>query len=87
MLQVIALDGTVIHVTCTQKGFYVNGSGRGTFDPRPIAGNACHSHELAVCLLARNQSFAKVRNVWFISFRFLTLFLLPSCHVYLPLIG
>lgn len=54
------MDGTVIHVTCTQGGFYVNGSGRGTFDPKPIAGNPCHSHELAVCLLARNPSFAKV---------------------------
>ncbi|CAN0432225.1 unnamed protein product, partial [Scytosiphon promiscuus] len=59
-LEVIALDGTTIHVTCTQGGFYVNGSMRGNFDPKPIAGNPCYSHELAVCLLARNPSFAKV---------------------------
>lgn len=60
LFQVVALDGTVIHVTCTQGGFYVNASGRGNFDPKPIAGNPCHSHELAVCLLSRNPSFAKV---------------------------
>lgn len=58
--QVVALDGTIIHVTCTQGGFYVNGSMRGNFDPKPIAGNPCYSHELAVCLLSRNPSFAKV---------------------------
>ncbi|CAM9717363.1 unnamed protein product, partial [Ectocarpus sp. 8 AP-2014] len=61
-LEVVALDGTVINITCTQGGFYVNGTSRGNFDPRPISGNPCHSHELAVCLLARNPSFAKAWN-------------------------
>ncbi|CAN0439363.1 unnamed protein product, partial [Laminaria digitata] len=58
--QVIALDGTAIHVTCTQGGFYVNGTRKGSFDPSPASGNACHSHELAATLLATSPSFAKV---------------------------
>lgn len=58
--QVTALDGTAIHVTCTQGGFYVNGTRRDNFDPKPAANNPCHSHELATCLLACSPSFAKV---------------------------
>lgn len=59
-VQVTALDGTVLHVTGTQTGFYVNGTRKENFDPTPAANNSCHSHELATCLLNASPSFAKV---------------------------
>lgn len=62
-LQITALDGSIIHITCTQGGFYVNGTRRDNFDPTPAANNPCHSHELCSTLLASNPSFAKVCRV------------------------
>lgn len=62
-LQVTTIDGTVIHVTGTHTGFYVNGTRKENFDPTPAANNPCHSHELITCLLHASPSFAKVRLV------------------------
>eukprot|EP00904_Undaria_pinnatifida_P008674 jgi/Undpi1/4937/HiC_scaffold_19.g08289.m1 len=45
-----------------EGGFYVNGTRKGIFDPSPAPSNACHSHELAVTLLASSPSFAKAWN-------------------------
>jgi tetratricopeptide (TPR) repeat protein len=52
--------GTVLHITATASGFFVNRTGRGKFDPEPLPGAAAnHSSTLVGLLVQASPTFAK----------------------------
>jgi protein TIF31 len=57
-LEVSTLDDGILHLTVTPRGFYVNCTNHGHFDPNPAV-VAHESHDLLVTLLLASTSFSR----------------------------
>lgn len=68
-LDIVLLDG-IYHITCNNKGFYVNNSSNDSFDPKPKPKMAYFSHDLFLTMCSASKRFYQAWNQLLKSFEF-----------------